>query len=198
MKNEVLLTVAIPVYNVDKYLRRCIDSILTNKIDNYEILLVDDGSKDKSGVICDEYANQYDFIRVIHKKNSGLADVRNICIKEAKGEFVSFVDSDDYLSNNAYSNLMKIQKEYNADIVCFGVNDIYDGIDNKIDSLKNEEIKCFTNKEALSLMLLPGYIDVITCNKIIRKSLFDNIEYPVGKLYEDMFTNYKVVYKPKE
>lgn len=191
------LTVAVPVYNVQKYLRRCIDSLIKNKIDDYEILLVDDGSTDESGIICDEYASKYNYIRVIHQQNKGLAEVRNICIQYAKGEFISFIDSDDFLGENCYSHLLKIMQETDADIMCYGVIDLYEGYEKIISKVNEceEVIVTLSAKEAVEEMLLPKHVDVITCNKIIRKSLYDGILYPSGKLYEDMFTNYKVIAK---
>lgn len=197
---NIELTVAVPVYNVQKYLKRCIDSLIRNKIENYEVLLVNDGSTDKSGEICDKYALKYDFIKVIHQENRGLAEVRNVCIKNAKGKYISFIDSDDYIIDNTYSHLMDLIYEYEADILCFGVINLYEGIKDNIKSINNyqEIITILSAKTALEEMLLPKHIDVITCNKIIKKSLYSNISYPSGKLYEDMFTNYKVISKAQK
>lgn len=197
--NELLLTVAVPVYKVEKYLSRCIESIIPQLNENIELLLVDDGSPDKSGFICEEYKKRYpDFIRVIHQDNHGLAYVRNVCIKEAHGKYISFIDSDDYIINGAYKHLIEIIKVNNADVVCFGHFDVYKGKDpygfDYVDS--NPEVqKRYTPSEAIDLELISPDIDVITCNKIIKRALFNGIEYPVGKLYEDMFTTYKYLAK---
>lgn len=195
------LTIAVPVYNVEKYLRRCLDSLVNQEIENFEILLVDDGSSDSSGAICDEYAKKYSFVRVIHQENKGLAAVRNICVKEARGKYISFIDSDDYLLPGTYEHLLRILKEEGADILCFGHIDVYED-SGKFIELKEkngeEQILTLTAEEAIDEMLLPAHIDVITCNKIIKLSLYEGIEYPVGKLYEDMFTNYKVIAKAKK
>lgn len=191
-----LLTVAVPVYNVEKYLQRCLDSLVKQEYNNMEILLVDDGSEDGSGKICDDYASKYKFIRVIHQTNHGLAYVRNVCIKEAQGEYISFIDSDDFLYQGAYNYLMKIVKEISPDIVSFGYVNVYEGIDDCENVRVNqatEQLKHYSAEQAFSLMLISPSIDVITCNKIIRKSLYTGIEYPIGKLYEDMFTNYKII-----
>ena len=188
---EIKLTVAVPVYNVKKYLKRCLESLIKNRIDDYEILLVNDGSTDGSGDICNEYSSKYDFIRVIHQDNKGLAEVRNVCIKNARGEYISFIDSDDYIVENTYSHLMNLVYNFEADILCFGVIDLYENVDEKVESINDceEIITELTPQEALEEMLLPKHVDVITCNKIIKKSLYENIFYPSGKLYEDMFTN---------
>ena len=191
------LTAAVPVYNVEKYLKRCIDSLIKNRINNYEILLVDDGSQDNSGNICDEYAAKYDYIRVIHQQNKGLAEVRNVCIEQAKGEYISFIDSDDFITDNTYSHLMNLIYKYNADILCYGVIDLYEGITENFSKINNENeiITELSPEDAVEEMLLPKHVDIITCNKIIKKSLYKNVYYPSGKLYEDMFTNYKIIAK---
>ena len=94
----MLISIIVPVYNVENYLKECIDSILRQEFRDYEIILVDDGSKDDSGKICDEYGKKYSFISVIHKKNGGLSDARNFGLKIAKGEYILFIDSDDYIA----------------------------------------------------------------------------------------------------
>ena len=100
------LSIIVPVYNVEKYLQRCMESLLTQNISNYEIILVDDGSKDKSSEICDEYASKYSFVRVIHKENEGLGYARNSGLAVAKGKYVSFVDSDDTVSSEHFRELL--------------------------------------------------------------------------------------------
>lgn len=195
------LTIAVPVYNVEKYLKRCLDSLVIQKIDSFEILLVDDGSTDLSGTICDEYKTKYPFIRVIHQENKGLAAVRNICINEANGEYISFIDSDDYVLPETYEHLLGILKREEADVLCYGHVDVYKDSSDFFELSEqdiNEEVLTFTAEEAIDEMLLPKHIDVITCNKIIKLSLYEGVEYPIGKLYEDMYTNYKVLAKAKK
>lgn len=114
-----LISVIIPVYNVEKYLRRCVDSILNQTISNYEIILVDDGATDTSGLICDEYAKKYhNKIRVYHKKNGGLSDARNYGIVHASGTLITFIDSDDYISQYYLQVLYSKLKEVGANIAC--------------------------------------------------------------------------------
>lgn len=119
MENSGLISVIIPVYNVEEYLRECVDSVLSQTYENYEIILVDDGSTDNSGKICDEYAEKNDKITVIHKENSGPSKTRNIGLKAAKGEYIYFLDSDDYLKNNAFEKLVSVAKTEDADVVFF-------------------------------------------------------------------------------
>lgn len=201
-QNEsIILTIAVPVYNVGKYLDRCLESLVTQKFYNKEILIVNDGSTDNSLDIIKKYANKYSFVRYIDQLNEGLAAVRNRCIKEAKGRYISFIDSDDYVLEDTYTHLMPYIIENDIDIMCFGVINIYENKNNKtiIQNIndKDEIIKIFTKEQALDEFLLPNNIDVITCNKIIKKEIYKGIEYPIGKLYEDMFTNYKLIMNAK-
>lgn len=119
MKNQALISVIIPVYNVERYLRECVDSVINQTYKNLDIILVDDGSTDSSGQICDEYAKRDDRITVIHKTNSGLSDARNNGLEIAKGKYVYFLDSDDYIAENAIETLFEIAERDNSDIVFF-------------------------------------------------------------------------------
>lgn len=195
------VTIAVPVYNVENYLRRCLNSLVSQSYEYKEILIVNDGSDDDSLGIIQEYAKKYSFVRYIDQPNAGLAEVRNICVREALGEYISFIDSDDFVVEGLYEHIMPIIIKYNVDIMCYGVINLYENKRNT-DFIKNintyaESIKIFTAEQALDEFLLPNNIDVITCNKIIKRSLYEGILYPVGKLYEDMFTNYKLIAKAK-
>lgn len=123
---NVQLSVIVPVYNMEKYLQRCLDSLLNQNISDYEIILVDDGSKDKSLEICDEYANKYPFVHVIHKENQGLGFARNSGLDVAKGKYVSFVDSDDTVSPKHFCELLKVAEEHNADACLGGGTDVFE------------------------------------------------------------------------
>src|SRR5699024_4494271 len=122
-----LISVIVPVYNVEKYVRRCIDSICGQTYSNLEIILIDDGSTDSSGKICDEMAAKDGRISVIHQENKGLSQARNAGLDQAKGEYIAFVDSDDYLSLNMYECLLKSLKENNADVVRCAIKNVYEG-----------------------------------------------------------------------
>lgn len=111
MKNNIVLSIVIPVYNVEKYLDECLESIIKNYHNNVEIILVDDGSTDKSGSLCDKYDKEYEFISVIHKKNGGLSSARNAGIEKAKGKYIWFVDSDDYIANDSILNILEEAKK---------------------------------------------------------------------------------------
>ena len=192
MKKDVLLTVVIPVYNVEKYLKRCIESILIQEWKNYDILLVDDGSTDNSPQICDDYAKTYDFISVIHKKNGGLSAARNTGISNAEGEYVYFPDSDDWIEPDTFIALAEVVESQKFDIISFN-REFVKGEEDAIvsDSLVTQ---VFEGKDAFVQMLKHSYITGFANDKIYRKSLFiDNkIMFPSGKYYEDLGTNYKL------
>ena len=116
MKEEKLISVIIPVYNVEKYLRRCIDSVINQTYKNLEIIIVDDGSTDNSSNICDEYTNKDSRVKVVHKENGGLSSARNVGIELAKGDLIAFVDSDDYIELEMYEKLKENMDKYDSDI----------------------------------------------------------------------------------
>ena len=190
-----LISVIVPVYNVEKYLSKCINSILNQTIKNLEIILVDDGSLDNSGKICDEFAQKDNRIIVIHKENNGLSSARNAGLEIAKGKYIGFVDSDDWLDEYMYETLLKLIKDNNSDISCCkffkATND-----DEKCPHVSNESIKSFSNIEGLNNFYNDLYTQtVVAWNKLYARKLFDNVIYPVGKIHEDEGTTYKLFYK---
>ena len=193
-----LLTVVIPVYNVEKYLNRCIESILLQEWKNYDILLVDDGSTDRSPQICDDYVKAYDFISVIHKENGGLSEARNTGISQAKGEYVYFPDSDDWLEPDAFMALAEVLESQKFDIISFN-REFVKGEEDAIVS-EPEVTQVFEGKDAFVQMLKHSYITGFANDKIYRKSLFidNNILFPKGKYYEDLGTNYKLFLSAKK
>ena len=192
-----LLTVVIPVYNVEKYLKRCIESILIQEWKNYDILLVDDGSTDNSPQICDDYAKAYEFISVIHKKNGGLSAARNTGISHAEGEYVYFPDSDDWIEPDTFISLAEVVESQKFDIISFN-REFVKGEEDAIvsDSLVTQ---VFEGKAAFVQMLKHSYITGFANDKIYRKSLFtdNDIQFPIGKYYEDLGTNYKLFLSAK-
>ena len=193
-----LLTVVIPVYNVEKYLKRCIESILIQEWKNYDILLVDDGSTDNSPQICDDYAKAYDFISVIHKKNGGLSAARNTGISHAEGEYVYFPDSDDWIEPDTFISLAEVVESQKFDIISFN-REFVKGEEDAIVS-EPEVTQVFEGKDAFVQMLKHSYITGFANDKIYRKSLFidNNILFPKGKYYEDLGTNYKLFLSAKK
>lgn len=193
-----LLTVVIPVYNVEKYLKRCVESVLVQEWHNYDILLVDDGSTDSSPQICDDYVKTYDFISVIHKENGGLSEARNTGISHAKGDYVYFPDSDDWLEPQTFKELAEVLESQEFDIISFN-REFVKGEEDAIvsDSLVTQ---VFEGKDAFVQMLKHSYITGFANDKIYRKSLFtdNDIQFPIGKYYEDLGTNYKLFLSAKK
>lgn len=193
---EPVISVIVPIYNVEPYLRECVDSIVAQTYANLEILLVDDGSPDKCPEICDEYAEKDNRIKVIHQKNGGLAHARNVGIANSSGEYLTFIDSDDYVSNDYVESLYKGIAGFGADI---SIASFYPFKDNEVCQLTSElcvyEIISKENaiRRYCSINARCSMPFISACNKIYRKSLFDGIEFPKGKLYEDAFTTYKFI-----
>ena len=192
-----LLTVVIPVYNVEKYLNRCLKSILVQEWKNYDIILVDDGSTDRSPQICDDYVKAYDFISVIHKENGGLSEARNTGLSQAKGEYVYFPDSDDWLEPDTFIALAEALESQKFDIISFN-REFVKGEEDVIVS-DSVETQVFDGKDAFVQMLKHSYITGFANDKVYRKSLFadHNIQFPIGKYYEDLGTNYKLFLSAK-
>ena len=187
------ISVIVPIYNVEPYLRRCIDSIINQTYENLEIILVDDESPDNCGQICDDYAKKDTRIKVIHKKNGGLSDARNVGLEVCTGDFISFVDSDDWIELNTYEIMMKSMNEYNADMVVSNINYVYK---NKVESKYSEDkIRCFNKEEAMKELIKDGLVQAVVWNKLYKRVFIDNLRFKVGKLNEDEFFTYKICAK---
>ncbi|MBQ7544624.1 MAG: glycosyltransferase family 2 protein [Synergistaceae bacterium] len=188
-----LISVIVPVYNVEAYLSRCLDSILAQTYTNLEIILIDDGSTDNSGRICDEYAGKDSRIRVIHQENQGLAEVRNIGVREAKGEYIQFVDSDDWIDAETIETCHRMSKEYGADIVRFGgVREFEDG-HQKHNLGREHEPLVMPVREALSLYFFDDYVGTSSCTKLFKAGLFEGVTFPKGRVSEDTYALCKVI-----
>lgn len=186
-----MISIIIPIYNVEKYLERCMISITNQTYKNLEILLIDDGSTDLSYDICDFWKKKDHRIVVIHKNNGGLSDARNVGINNAHGEYISFIDSDDYVSVDMYQILLDTMERNNADIVICGKKEISD---NKCIShskpLKKSEI-IYDNANAIGELLSGYYIDESAYGKLYKKEIFTE-RFPVGEINEDIVTIPKV------
>lgn len=193
-----LISVIVPVYKVEKYLTSCVTSLMAQSYRNLEIILVDDGSPDRSGDLCDTLAAQDERIVVIHKPNGGLSDARNAGIETAKGDYLFFLDSDDTIHEETLEILWKNLKENQVDISVCSYLAYFEGED--IDTvLPEQSIEKMSNIEALWKMFDPEYnVQMIICtNKLYKKALWDTIRFPIGKIQEDEFTTYKLIYKAK-
>ena len=181
---EELISIIVPVYNVKEYIKRCVDSIINQTYKNIEIILVDDGSNDGSEGICDAYEKNYNYIKVIHKENGGLSDARNAGIDIARGKYIAFVDSDDYINRKMIEILYKNIKNVDADIsVC---RPYYFEDTEEISKLEiNEQIQVFEGIDILRNMYNDYTITVVAWNKLYKREVFEKIRYPKGKVIED-------------
>ena len=185
MDNE-LISIIVPVYKVEKYLEKCVKSILKQTYTNLEIILVDDGSPDKCGQLCDELAKTDDRIIVFHKENGGLSDARNFGVERANGEYIGFVDSDDYIHESMYEELYKAIKKSGTSIAECGVTRVY----------KNTLRPHYEGEDYFLVLGREGYLKEYLENKrlygsawckLIHKDLAKKIKFPTGKIYEDAF-----------
>lgn len=166
------LTVIVPVYNVEKYIHQCVDSLLAQDYPAMEILLIDDGSPDGCPQICDDYAKKDSRVRVIHQKNQGLAETRNVGVREARGEYIGFVDSDDYILPGMFSSMMEcVEKDSDTDLVVCDYNTFYDD-DYDRQTTHRQEINTNRPVEIIRDEFLMDRYAPIMWNKIYRKNLF--------------------------
>lgn len=186
---EELISVIIPVYKVEKYIKKCVDSIINQTYKNLEIILIDDGSPDNCGKICDEYAKLDERIKVVHKKNGGQAEARNIGLDIANGKYIGFVDSDDYIENNMFEILYRNLIEYDADISITNTIEIKK-IQVAIEKYNDIEIYDKTN---IMRMLLNNHITNYLYNKLYKKELWKDIRMPTGRILEDMDVMYRIL-----
>jgi glycosyltransferase involved in cell wall biosynthesis len=188
-----MISIIVPIYKVEQYLVKCLDSILNQTYKNLEIILVDDGSPDNCPTICEEYANKDERIKVIHQKNGGLSAARNTGINNVSGEYIAFIDSDDYIHERMYEILYKNLKEKKADIsVCKFIK--VTNSEQMNNPIGQEKIDIFNNMEAMENLYNEWYLPtVIAWNKLYKKDLFQTVKYPVGEIHEDEFVIHHIL-----
>lgn len=192
MDQTTLISVIVPVYNVEEYLPRCVDSILAQTYRNLEVILVDDGTKDASDQICDEYAAKDPRIKVIHKENGGLSSARNAGINVARGEYFGFVDSDDWIEPEMYEQMLDLAKKHNVKLVCAGRYDFSSRRNEKTVGLCPEKEEVITGMELLGRTFTWDGCDSAAWDKLYHRDLFEEIRYPVGLVNEDVAIFYKI------
>ncbi len=186
-----LVSIVVPVYNVKDYLKKCLDSIIGQTYRRIEIILVDDGSNDGSEKIVDDYSKTDNRIVVIHKENGGLSSARNVGIDMAKGDYITFVDSDDFVDSNMIEKMLKEAVDRSADLVI--CNRIYYYENGKtIVKKKYDKTAEMTPCESLRELMLGKKYDMAAWAKMYKKELFNDIRFPVGKISEDYFVMYKL------
>lgn len=187
-----MISVIVPVYNIKAYIEECIVSLSAQSYRNLEIILVDDGSTDGSGKICDKYAKQDNRIVVLHKDNGGLSDARNYGIDRAHGDLLGFVDGDDWVHPRMYELMLEVMETWQADVVTCWFEQMDRDFVKRQYSQKELDIKLLTGADALIDIETPL---VVAWNKLYKKELFENIRYPKGKLHEDEFVIHRIFYQ---
>lgn len=192
------ISVIVPIYNVEQYLPKCIDSILNQTYKNLEIILVDDGSTDASAKLCDEYAQKDSRVVVLHKENGGASSSRNAGLDVASGEYIAFVDSDDWLDSNMYADMMDISLKYDADIVECGYKYIKNEGTLIVDKENTGEIREYDNIDALNKLYFGdqiwGGISIVLWNKIYKRTVLSGLKFINATVSEDSELTPKILY----
>lgn len=191
---DELISVIIPVYNNEKYLVQCIESIIGQTYPKIEVVLIDDGSTDNSGQICDSYADKYSQIKVFHSINKGISNARNTGIKKAQGKYIVFIDSDDYYEQDAIEKMYNALISNDADICMCGLRTFDENGTIKNHTFNDCEHKTYDEKSFWKeLYKSNSRVGVLPCNKLCKKSVYDKAEYPIGRIHEDEAVLHKLI-----
>lgn len=186
-----LISVIIPIYNVEAYLEDCIDSIVKQRHKNLEIILIDDGSTDNCSAICDAWAEKDSRIKVIHKVNGGLSDARNAGLEVASGDYIAFVDSDDWILPEMYEKMLFTIKKEHADICACNIRSCYSDHENEWGC---KEYTVGNSEQILDMLYSDTKYPVSAWNKLYKRECWKELRFPVGKICEDAFTTYHLVH----
>ncbi len=188
-----MVTIIIPIYNQIEYLRRCIDSVISQTYTDLEIILIDDGSSDGSDKICDEYNKIDDRFKVIHKENGGLSSARNIGLDICNGEYITFLDSDDYLSNNYIAHSLLLCEEYGSEISIMNMLYISEKMNDEVSGNNVERINILTAEQAIENSLYQIQFSCCAPGKMYKADVLKDIRFPLNKLSEDLAICHKVL-----
>lgn len=194
---EKLISVVVPVYNEEAFLEKCVKSIVNQTYRNLEVILVDDGATDHSGELCDKFAAMDARIQVVHKKNGGLSDARNAGIDVATGEYLAFVDSDDFIHPKMYETMVKIMEKDQAEMaICKIAHVKEDSPVNYSLSIPTTSKRMVSGKDLQNMYFDSRYTQMVVAawNKIYKREYFEEIRYPKGKIHGDEYTTYKITY----
>ena len=191
---QPLISVIVPVYKVEPYLERCVKSIINQTYKNLEIILVNDGSPDRCGEMCDEFAKQDSRIRVIHKENGGLSSARNAGLDVMKGEYVGFVDSDDWIEPEMYQNMLNLALEHKAQIICCGIKKIDEKGNKYLFNDNVDELLFLNTEDALGELPYNTHITNSLCDKLFNKCIFNEVRMTTGIIYEDHEVMHRCIY----
>jgi len=192
------ISVIVPIYNVDKYIHKCVDSILAQIFNDFELILIDDGSTDTSGNICDEYVLKDERIKVIHQANKGVSAARNTGLDVAEGKYISFIDSDDFVSEYYLRTLYKGLIDNDCDIATCKYIVYCEGCSSSF-NLDRHDYMCLNGRDAaIELYSGSNLISMTPWGKLFRKALFKDIHFPIGKIHEDNATVPILLYKSEK
>ena len=192
------LSIIIPVYNVEEYLDKCIESIFNQSFKNFEIILVNDGSTDRSEDICNKYSKVDSRIKLISQKNLGVSVARNVALDIARGEYIGFVDLDDYIHYDMYNIMIETAIKTSSDMVICDYINIFENYEGKDIKINKVSIYNFTPHEILNKLFVKGKFDVVPWNKLYKKSLFCNLRFKVNRVNKDEFLIHEIIYKCKK
>ncbi|SEQ23282.1 glycosyltransferase family 2 protein [Butyrivibrio sp. TB] len=191
------ISIIVPVYKTQDYIDRCIKSIIGQSYPDFELILVDDGSPDKAGIICDEYAEKDNRIKVIHQKNSGQSVARNNALKVATGDYYCFIDSDDYVADNLLERLYSLITEKDADISLVSYQ-TFTGERAEADSKISPDIVTYSNTNMIkNIHMVKDELYVVMWGKLFKKELFEGIQFPEGRICEDLHVLYRIYDRAK-
>ena len=190
MEKHPLISVIIPIYKVEDLLPRCVDSVISQTYENLEIILVDDGSPDRCGQICEDYAQKDPRIRCIHKENGGLSSARNAGLDIARGEYIAFVDSDDWIEPDTYETMLALAEGHGVKMVCAGRYDVYG--EERIPGLCPEKEEVVSGETFAGMIFRWDHCDSAAWDKLYHRSLWETTRYPLGKICEDVPVTYRL------
>lgn len=191
MNKHPLISVIVPVYNVEKYIRKCLRSIMVQTYENLEIILIDDGSSDRSGKIIDDYATTDSRIKICHQENAGLSAARNKGIELSAGSYITFIDSDDYIASDYVEYLYGLleQDDFNSPLAICSLMNVYSSTGKQVDCGDSSE-QILSGEKCIEMMCYHDLVDTCAYAKLGKRELYDKVKFPVGQLFEDIATTY--------
>ena len=189
------ISVIVPVYNVQEYLTKCVDSILIQDFRDFELILIDDGSTDQSGLICENYLKMDGRVKVIHKENGGLSDARNVGLDCATGDFVTFIDSDDYIEQGMLSYMNELTNNLNVELFMFNyyLDEPEGRIRKKNETINEDELIILNKRDLVRVIFEDKLTAIIACTKLYSMKLFVDTRFPMKRRFEDLFIFFDIV-----
>ena len=193
-----LVSIIIPVFRVEPYLDNCIESVVNQSYRNLEIILIDDGSPDRCSVMCDAWASKDNRIKVIHKQNGGLSDARNVGLQSAQGDYVAFIDSDDWVDLRFIEILYKAIVQTKAEISACDIRKVYGEYEGKITSIDATKVQLSIPRDAIQDILYDRRFRAVVWNKLYKREILNNEKFEIGRFHEDEFFSFRIFDKAKQ